>query len=119
MRAFGGNCLEVRLVGDVLIQVSPMAGQVIYSEELVRGAPPLESFRDRAGEIAETITEVATSLKQHLDSMLEHKEGLAPDQVEVNFGLELQAGASAVITRVSAGCTFTVRLSWIRGNQDK
>jgi hypothetical protein len=104
-------------VGDVLIQVSPAAGQVIYSEDLLRGAPPLESFRDRAGEIAETITEVATSLKEHLDSMLEHREGLVPDQVEVNFGVELQAGASAVITRITAGCTFTVRLSWTRDNR--
>jgi hypothetical protein len=106
-------------VGDVLIQVSPLAGQGIYREDLVRGAPPLESFRDRAGEIAETITEVAASLKEHLNSTLEQNESLVPDQIEVNFGLELQAGASAVITRVSAGCTFTVRLTWLRDNQKR
>jgi hypothetical protein len=106
-------------VGDVLVQVSPVVGQVIYSEDLGPISPPLESFRARAGEVAETITEVATSLKGHLDSMLEHKEGLAPDEVEVNFGLELQAGASAIITKVAAGCTFTVRLTWTRGSQPK
>lgn len=106
-------------MGDVLIQVSPAAGQVIYSEDLGLIPPTLESFRARAGDVAETITEVATSLKEHLDSMLKHKEGLAPDEVEVNFGLELQAGASAVITKVAAGCTFTVRLTWTRSSQPK
>jgi hypothetical protein len=106
-------------VGDVLIQVSPLPGQAIFSEDLTRAPLPLESFRDRAGDIAETITEVATSLKEHLDTTLEHKEGLIPDQVEVNFGVELQAGASAVITKITAGCTFSVRLSWTRGHLQK
>jgi hypothetical protein len=106
-------------VGDVLIQVSPVAGQAIYSEDLGPVLPPLETFRARAGEVAETITEVATSLKEHLDSTLKHQEGLAPDEVEVSFGLELQAGASAVITKVTAGCTFTVRLTWTRHSQPK
>lgn len=106
-------------MGDVLIQVSPVVGEVIYSEDLGPVPPTLESFRARAGEVAETITEVATSLKEHLDSMLKHKEGLAPDQVEVNFGLELQVGANAVITKATAGCTFTVRLTWTRGSQPK
>ena len=106
-------------MGEVLVQVSPVAGQAIYSEDLGPVPPPLESFRSRAGEVAETITEVATSLKEHLDSTLGHQEGLVPDEVEVNFGLELQAGASAVITKVTAGCTFTVRLTWTRRSQPK
>lgn len=101
-------------MGDLLIEVSPGAGQPIYSEDLGPAAAALESFRSRAGEVAESISEVATSLKEHLDSMLKNKEALAPDEVEVNFGLELQAGASTVISKVTANCTFNVKLTWTR-----
>jgi hypothetical protein len=105
-------------MGEVLIQVSPAGARGIYGADLTRDPPRLESFKDRADEIAETITEVATSLKEQLDRRLTRREGLVPDQVDVEFGLELQAGASAVITRVTAGCTFKVRLAWTRSKTE-
>jgi hypothetical protein len=101
-------------MGDVLIEVRPAAGQGIYPEELKRATPTLETFRDRAAEVADTVADVAQELKKKFDADFAKGAGLAPDQVEIGFGLDVQAGTSVVIARASAGCTFTVRLTWVR-----
>src|SRR5690348_16776459 len=106
-------------MGDVLIEVRPAAAQGIYPEELKPARPTLESFRDRAADIASTVADVARDLKYQFDAALGKGAGLAPDRVEIEFGLELQAETGVVIAKASAGCTFTVKLIWTRLSDDE
>jgi hypothetical protein len=106
-------------MGDVLIEVRPSADQGIYPEELKPTGPTLENFRDRAADIASSVTDVAQQLKEQFDEALGKGAGLAPDCVEIGFGLELQAETGIVIAKASAGCTFTVKLTWARRPDDE
>jgi hypothetical protein len=106
-------------MGDVLIEVRPAAAQGIYPEELKPARPTLESFRDRAADIASTVADVAQELKKQFDAALGKGIGLAPDRVEIEFGLELQAETGVVIAKASAGCTLTVKLTWTRLPDDE
>jgi hypothetical protein len=106
-------------MGDVLIEVRLAAVQGIYPEELKPPRPTLESFRDRAADIAGTVTDVAQNLKEQFDAALDKGAGLAPDCVEIEFGMELLAETGIVIVKASAGCTFTVKLTWTHHPDDK
>ena len=106
-------------MGDVLVEVRPAAAQGIYPEELKPARPTLESFRDRSADIASTVVDVAKNLKEQFDAALGKQAGLAPDCVEIEFGLELQAETGIVIAKASAGCTFTVKLTWTRLPDDE
>ena len=106
-------------MGDVLIEVHPVLAQGIYPEELKPARPTVESFRDRAADIASTVADVAQDLKKQFDATLRKGAGLAPDRVEIEFGLELLAETGVVIAKASAGCTLTVKLTWTRLSDDE
>jgi hypothetical protein len=102
-------------VAEILVEVRPAS----VSGDVARRAPVApESFANRAGEIADAITEVAGKLRDHL----EEKEKMAAEAthlwrlatVELAFELALQAEAGVVIARASTSATFTATLTWSR-----
>jgi hypothetical protein len=106
-------------MGDLLIEVCTAEGQGIYPQDLKPAKPALENFRERAADIGGGIADAAGELKRQFDAALGKGKGLAPDQVEIAFGLDVQAGTNVVVARASTGCTFTVRLTWARHRDDE
>jgi Trypsin-co-occurring domain 1 len=75
-----------------------------------------QSFEKRAGEIADSIAEVASQFRSRFDRYVaaEPDELWALDQVEVTFALEVQAEAGVLLARASTTGTFTAKLRWGR-----
>jgi hypothetical protein len=100
-------------MGDIRVEVVPAGGA--YGEDLA-GPPAPELFATRAGEIADSLAEVATQFRTRINDAIgqEDADGWRLGQVEVAFGLQAEAGTGVLIARVSAGATFTATLTWMR-----
>jgi hypothetical protein len=102
-------------MAEILVEVSP----VTTSGDVARRRPAVpESFTSRAGEITDTITEVAGKLHDHLESdMVSEQSALWQlNTVELAFELALKAEAGVVIARAGTEATFSVTLTWSRGD---
>lgn len=93
---------------DILLEVRSAA----VSGDL--GPRPVvpEEFRARAGEIADSIAEVADHFRSRLKKVLGRQDdsGLRVGSVEIEFGIAVQAEAGVVIAKATAGATFTAKL---------
>lgn len=65
------------------------------------------------------VKEAALSLQAALQPVREASQAVldalkesGPDEIEVEFGLDMTAHAGAVITRVGGNCHLTVKLAW-------
>lgn len=100
-------------MGDIRVEVVPAVDT--YGQDLA-GPPMPELFSARAGEIADSVAEVATQFRARIDDAISREEadGWRLGQVEVAFGLQAEAGAGVLIAKASAGATFTATLTWTR-----
>ena len=100
-------------MAEILVEVRPAR---VSGDVARRVSVPPESFADRAGEIADAITEVAGKLRDRLEQKMAAEEAhpwrLA--SVELAFELALRAEAGVVIARASTEATFTATLTWSR-----
>jgi hypothetical protein len=105
----------VGLVAEILVEVRPAN----VSGDIARRTPAVpESFASRAGDVADTLTDVAGKLRDHLEANLgaddSHLWRLTT--VELGFELSLQAEAEVIlITWASTEATFSASLTWSRG----
>jgi hypothetical protein len=100
-------------VGEIRVTVAPPAEA--YGQDLA-GLPPPELFSARAEEIAGSVAEVAAEFSVRLDEVAAagQADGWKLGQVEMAFGLQVEAGAGILIAKASAGATFTATLTWTR-----
>ena len=101
-------------MGEILVEVRPAN----VSGDIARRRPAVpESFASRAGEVADTITEVAGELRDRLEAnMAADESGLwRLTTVELGFELALKAEAGVIIARASTGATFKATLTWSKG----
>lgn len=80
----------------------------------------------KAGRVSETIHELPTRLRTALGpitqtarEVLVELRKAGPDEVEVEFGVDLAAEAGAVITKTAASCHLKVTLRWQNGGPDR
>jgi len=103
---------------EILVEVRPAN----VNGDIARRRPAVpESFASRAGEIADTLTEVAGELRKRLEANMaaEEAEESHPwclTTVELGFELALQAEAGVVIARASTEATFSATLTWSKGD---
>jgi hypothetical protein len=103
----------------ILVEFAPRAPQPGL-QETMRGWPPSP---------AAAVAAVAEQSAQALDSAMSAIHNMArrvsatvkslpiaerPSQIEVEFGLKLDAAAGAVVAQASAEASFTVKLTWER-----
>jgi hypothetical protein len=100
-------------MGDIRVEVVPAEGG--YGQDLA-GPPVPELLSARAGEIADGVAEVARKFQDRVDdvSATETANGWKLGQIEMEFGLQVEAGAGLLIARATAGATFTATLTWTR-----
>ncbi|RZB13372.1 hypothetical protein StrepF001_44525 [Streptomyces sp. F001] len=73
----------------------------------------------KAGRIGEAVQELPATLQEALEPVteaaraaLEQLRKARPDDVVIEFGVDLSVAAGAVITRGQAGCHLSVTVSW-------
>lgn len=86
---------------------------------LFEAAPEVIDGPVKAGRVSEVIQELPSSLQSALApvrdtarAVLEQLRQAGPDEVEVEFGVDLAAQAGAIITKSEAGFHLKVRLLW-------
>lgn len=98
-------------MGEILVEVVPSASTAgdLSSRTLLP-----ERFQQRATEVADSVADVAESMRDLLDQRLQRDstDGLALDAVDIEFSVNLQSEAGVIIARASASAGFRVRLSW-------
>jgi Trypsin-co-occurring domain 1 len=93
---------------EILLEVRPAA----TSGDLAPRAVVPEEFKSRAGEIADSIAEVADHFRSRLGKVLDQRDDSSwrVGSVEIQFGIAVQAEAGVVIAKATAGATFSARL---------
>ena len=69
-----------------------------------------------AGDLPKSFAEALARVRPLADAVIETLSGLAarPDQVEIQFGIKLNAVAGAVIAKAGTEANFAVKLNWKR-----
>jgi Trypsin-co-occurring domain 1 len=82
-------------------------------------APEISDGPVKAGRVSEAIHELPQTLQQSLGPVtdmaraaLEQLRKAGPDEVEIEFGVDLAAQAGAVIAKSEAGCHLRVTVTW-------
>jgi hypothetical protein len=86
---------------------------------LVEGDDKADQGPIPAGRVGDLITDGTRTLREALEpvaqasrTVLEELRKATPDEVEVEFGVELKAESGAVIAKAGSGCHLTVKLTW-------
>ena len=89
-------------------------------------APEVTEGPVKAGRIGEAIREMPVTLQAAMGpvtemarAVLDQLRQIGPDEVEVEFGVDLAAQAGAVIARSEAGFHLKIRVLWERGESDQ
>lgn len=92
----------------LLVEVQPRSN----SGDLSPRVTSPEEFHRRAGELAESVVQVAEEFRSKLARALSTRShGLGIQSVEIEFGIALQAETGIVIAKATAGTTFIARLT--------
>lgn len=77
-----------------------------------------EAFSRRSGEIADSLAVIGEAFEQRLDRVpVEDAADWGLAEVTVVLSLAVQAESGVVITKASAGATFTATLTWRCGQR--
>jgi hypothetical protein len=103
----------------ILVEFTPRAPQAGV-QEVMRGWPP--SPAAAAGNIAEQSAKAIDSAMNTIHNMARRVSATAkslpiaerPSQIEVEFGLKLDAAAGAVVAQAGVEASLNVKLTWQR-----
>jgi hypothetical protein len=93
---------------EIMVEVHPRS---VSGDLAPRVAVP-EQFRQRAGEIADSVAEIADQFRSRLAGVFRQpaEPGWGVDSVEIGFDLAIQAEAGVVIAKASTSATFSAKL---------
>jgi Trypsin-co-occurring domain 1 len=93
---------------DILVEVRPSA----TSGDLAPRVSIPEDFRRRAGEIADSVAEIAEQFRTRLRTVLASgDDGWGVESIEIGFDIAVQAEAGVVIAKASTGATLSAKLT--------
>lgn len=106
-------------MGD-LVRVPLEGGGTILFEAPAQGGGPVKAgkFTDSVRELPQTLQSVLVPVRDAAEAVLEQLRKARPDEVEVEFGVDLAAEAGAVIAKTESSCHLQVRLLWSQSAQD-
>ena len=92
--------------GSVYVEADPLAGEV------TRGMRP----RELAGEASQTFEAALARVQPAALAIVERLRGVAdaPDEIQVEFGIQLSAELGAFVAKASGDANFSVTLRWKR-----
>ena len=94
---------------EILLEVRPQS----VSGDLGPGIAVPESFAQRAGEVADSIAEIASQFRSRLKNKLirPSNSDWDMDTIELTFGITVQAEAGVIIARATSSATFSAKLT--------
>ncbi|GHC75098.1 CU044_2847 family protein [Streptomyces flavofungini] len=93
---------------EILLEVQPRS---VSGDLAPRFAVP-EQFERRAGEIADSVAQVAEQFRSRLEQVLRpSKAGWGVESIEVGFDISVQADVGVIIAKATSGATFSARLT--------
>lgn len=105
-----------------LVQVDLDGGGRLLLESVETGAAgPVKAGRaaDAVQQLQDSLRTVLRPVAQASREVLAELRTAGPDEVKVEFGVRLTAGAGAVVAKAEADCHFKVTLGWARGTGDE
>ena len=96
----------------VRYQVGDDSSVLVEVDEDAYGVEPVSRTSDGVVETGERLESALASVCKAAQATLDTLTKLAPETVEVEFGIKLAGEAGALIAKTSAEGHFTVRLSW-------
>ncbi|MFF2549195.1 CU044_2847 family protein [Kitasatospora sp. NPDC058063] len=107
-------------MGQQLARVPLDGGGSILVEAEEAAAGPV-----KAGRVGDAVRELPESLGSALEpvtglarTVLHRLREAGPNEVQVEFGVDLSAAAGVVITKTAAKCHLTVRVTWRKDEAD-
>jgi hypothetical protein len=99
--------------GSVVVEVEERAPDTVVRRSLGRAARPGEI----AATAGETLEAAFGRVQPAAVAMVSKLRGLvdAPEEIEIEFGIQLSAELGAIIARAAGEANFNVRLTWKRG----
>jgi Trypsin-co-occurring domain 1 len=96
-------------MADILVETTAPAGL-----EGDLSGPRLENFGQRANELAESLSDIALTLRDRLVARLGAEPGraMALQEVQLTFGLELQTEAGVFIAKTGTKASFQAALTF-------
>lgn len=97
-----------------LARIPLEGGGVVLVESAVGVEGPVKAGRvgDAVREVPQTLQEVLEPVTRVAQAALEQLRKARPDQITVEFGVDLAVEAGAVITKSKANCHLQVSVSW-------
>lgn len=106
-------------MAEIVVEVvGPLGG---YGDDLSGRTAIPERLEKRIDEIGDSIAEVAKRLESHLEAVsgMNGESRWHLGEVQVSFGLDLQAETGVVVVKSKVGCTFTATLTWSSLTDDR
>lgn len=104
--------------GSIVIRTGPGGPGDLGDHETVVRSGPVQAGRV-ADLVDDVMAEASCSLREALEpvtrmsqQVLEQLGKARPQQVQVEFGVELTAQAGAILAKAGTGCHLTVTLTW-------
>lgn len=98
--------------GTVLIEISDDLAEPVTGGEVVK-ATPLEDVAERAHLAFNRTLDLTRILAEaFIEKLRELKD--SPNEVELSFGVKVDAGASALVAKTSTEAQFGVKIKWKR-----
>ncbi|MFD3581613.1 CU044_2847 family protein [Streptomyces sp. NPDC058683] len=99
---------------DDIVRMPLEGGGSILFEGATGAEGPVKAGRlgSVIGELPATLQATLGPVRDTARVILEQLRQAGPDEVEVEFGVDLSAQAGAVITKAETGCHVTVRMVW-------
>jgi hypothetical protein len=98
-----------------VVPASPVSGNLRRAVEV-----PAENLDARAGEVLDATLDLAAKMKERLDQDPEALKGSADKwglrEVDLQFGVTLQAETGVIVAKVGGSATFQVTLVWKKGD---
>jgi hypothetical protein len=97
-----------------LVRIPFGDGGSILVETADPGSGPVRAGRtgDTVRQLRETLHEMLQPVTETAEILLEHLAKAKPDELEVEFGIDLSAEAGVVITKARAGANVKVKMKW-------
>ena len=114
----GGGTLLVRLQDDGGGTPAVVPGPLTRTGP-VRAGRLQEHVDDIVTEASVSLRDALEPLTQMSRQVLDQLAESQPDEINVDFGIELTAEAGAVLTKAGVGCHFAVSLKWKRAEEPK
>lgn len=107
------------MAGFVRIPLEDGVSVLIDASQVVDGPLPAGRLREVVHEFPDNLGAVLGPVTSMARTVLDELRRSGPDEVQVEFGVDLSVQAGAVITKGEAACHLRVTMTWKNSDSDQ